>query len=331
MRESSHCTPQDEEIRRWLAGRNRSALRIEPLTGDISPRSYFRLQLGSGESAILAVYPPEMGGTYQRFLETTSLLDRISVPTPRILDHDKELRFMLLEDLGRKNLFELNLPSFEEWRPYFDSAVDLAGRIRTLDPARVRLLNPILEPAALEMELDQTWRAYLHPQEMLPNSRSRSRLKKALSNICAEICHATLVPCHRDFMVRNLMPLYPGSDSKGSAPIGQLAVLDHQDLRLGPASYDVASLLNDSLFPPAEIEAELLERSGVSEPDYRRTAIQRTLKAVGTYASFAQRGIPRHLPLIPPTLARAIFHMERLPDLKGLAAFLSRQWAPWLG
>src|SRR5260370_24078577 len=99
-------------------------------------------------------------------------------------------------------------------------------------------------------------------------------------------------------MARNLMPL----------PGGAVGVLDHQDLRLGPPAYDVASLLNDTLFPPAEIEQELLVATPSATPRaaYHLAAAQRTFKAVGTYASFARRGAPRHLPLIPPTLARAL-------------------------
>ena len=68
------------------------------------------------------------------------------------------------------------------------------------------------------------------------------------------------MPCHRDFMVRNLMPL---RGRRG------LVVLDHQDLRLGPPLYDLASLLNDTLFPPPEAEEALL---AAAAPSGRPTA-----------------------------------------------------------
>ena len=41
--------------------------------------------------------------------------------------------------------------------------------------------------------------------------------------------------CHRDFHSRNLMP-------HG----GELVWIDFQDARMGPATYDLASLLRDS-------------------------------------------------------------------------------------
>ena len=125
-------------------------------------------------------------------------------------------------------------------------------------------------------------------------------------------------------MVRNLMPLGGG----------ELAVLDHQDLRLGPPPYDVAPLLKDTLFPPAGAEEALVAL--VSHPDgrlqYHRAAAQRTLKAVGTYASFARRGAIRHLPLIPPTLLRFVRNFSRLPEGGSLAGRLAAAWShEWSG
>jgi aminoglycoside/choline kinase family phosphotransferase len=99
-------------------------------------------------------------------------------------------------------------------------------------------------------------------------------------------------------------------------------VLDHQDLRLGPPQYDLASLLNDSLFPTAPLEEQILSSVLGDDPalrrGYHRAAVQRTLKASGTYESFALRGFPRHRRLIPPTLERAVRHLAQLPEASGL-------------
>jgi aminoglycoside/choline kinase family phosphotransferase len=122
-------------------------------------------------------------------------------------------------------------------------------------------------------------------------------------------------------MVRNLMPLADGT----------LVVLDHQDLRLGPPLYDLASLLNDTLFPPAGAEEALLAAAAPSPADrvrYHRAAAQRSLKAVGTYAKFARMGADRHLPLIAPTLARFVNHFSRVPEGALLAARLGESWSP---
>jgi len=85
--------------------------------------------------------------------------------------------------------------------------------------------------------------------------------------------------------------------------------------------------LNDTIFPPAEAEDSLLEMFSPTERTiFHRTAAQRTLKAVGTYASFAQRGAARHLPLIAPTLASCLRHMAQVPETHALVDDLAKAW-----
>src|SRR4029077_1128026 len=92
----------------------------------------------------------------------------------------------------------------------------------------------------LARELAQTWELFLEPHGLVADGALAASLRAALEALCAGLGDEPPVPCHRDFMVRNLMP----------RPEGGLVVLDHQDLRLGPPLYDLASLLNDTPFPP---------------------------------------------------------------------------------
>ena len=111
-------------------------------------------------------------------------------------------------------------------------------------------------------------------------------------------------------MARNVVPL----------GAGRVALIDFQDLRPGPAAYDLASMLNDSLFPPEPMERGLVERylpPGTTVESYGRAVAQRTLKAVGNFVAFAARGEPRHRPLIAPALARAERHLRLLPETRG--------------
>ena len=111
---------------------------------------------------------------------------------------------------------------------------------------------------------------------------------------------------------------------------GSLYIIDFQDARMGPDTYDLASLLNDTLFPPPAVERQLVEAAfpdAAARLRYHRAAAQRTLKAVGTYAAFAQRGWPRHLPLIAPTLRRFLHHFGSVPEGERLAAGLERSWS----
>lgn len=293
---------------------------MQPLSGDVSPRHYFRVVLQDGESAILATYPEEIRGICARFERTTEILAGEGVRVPRILGSDCGAGWMLLEDLGPQTLGEWGKGRpWSDLSPYFETALYMAGRIRRLPAAGLAELNPILGYEVLAKELAQTWDLFLEPQGWVAEPALAAALRLALDALCAALADEAPEPCHRDFMVRNLMPL----------PESGLAVLDHQDLRLGPPHYDLASLLNDTLFPPPDAEMALLAAVLATPADherYHRAAAQRTLKAVGTYASFARRGADRHLPLIPPTLARFLRHFGQVPEGEGLAARLASAW-----
>ncbi len=291
-----------------------------PLPGDVSPRRYLRVELSSGGTAILALYPPALEQACRRFASTTALLQEVGVRVPRILAVSHKQEWMLLEDTGSRTLFDLRARGWRHLRPYLEHARAIALRIATLDRDRVAALGPPLDAALLRDELRQTWEVFLRPHGLAGEGELRRRLRAALDALCTRLSAETPVPCHRDFMARNLAPLEP-------APL--LAVLDHQDLRPGPPFYDLASLLNDSLFPPWEMERELLAPvlGGTQDRErYERAAAQRALKAIGTFAAFARRGFDRHLPLIAPTLARALRHLGNLPETRPLAPELARLW-----
>ena len=294
---------------------------IEPLPGDVSPRRYFRAAFADGGTAIVATYPPEVRAICPRFLRTSAILQEAGVRVPRVLAGDCAAGWMLLEDLGPQTLGDWGKGRpWSELGVFFEHALGLARRIARLPPDGLAELNPALGGELMVRELVQTWDLFLAPQGLLSDPALAADLRAALDAVCDRLTAETPVPCHRDFMVRNLMPL--------PAP-GRLAVLDHQDLRLGPPLYDLASLLNDTLFPPPEAEDALLATllfTAADRESYHRAAAQRTLKAVGTYASFASRGATRHLPLIAPTLSRFVSHFSRIPEGEPLAARLSRAW-----
>ncbi|MDX1501148.1 MAG: phosphotransferase [Thermoanaerobaculia bacterium] len=306
-----------EELRAWATLHAGPFRRWERLAGDLSARAYYRLRRAVGETAVLAVYPAELAADCGRFLRSTCLLEGARVRAPKVLAADCGRGWMLLEDLGEATVADL-APAPRRLAAYFRHAAGLIARIAALPRAAVAELNPPLDGDLLAAELDLTRRAFLGPRGLLEG------LGKAYDDAAAALC-ATLggeepVPCHRDFMVRNLLPC-------GEPPA--LAVIDHQGLRLGPPAYDLASLLNDTLFPSAAVERALLDAvlGPGPRPGYHGAAAQRALKAVGTYAASASAGRPRHAGLIAPTFVRALDHLARLPATADLAAALSARWA----
>jgi len=304
--------------RTWLAAREPGVERLDPMPGDVSARHYFRAHRGR-ETLVVAFYPPALRDACRRWLATDRLLSEAGVRTPTILDADCATGFMLLEDLGAETLQDHESSGWPALEPWLRTAVDVADRIRRLDGDQVAGLLPPLGAALLEAELEQTWSLYLEPRGLTGDPATARALRTGLDRLVAELAASPPEPCHRDFMARNLVPL----------PASAVAVLDHQDLRPGPPFYDLASLTNDTLYPPApwteELLGDRLETPG-ARLAFHRAAAQRALKIVGTFESFRRRGSRRHVGLIRPSLEAALSHLALLPETVDLAPVLRRAW-----
>ena len=291
---------------RWIEAKAKKGTRIEALRGDISARRYFRLVSADGSSRVAAFYPPELRDAYSRFLTAGELLSNVGVRVPKVLFCEPEHELMIIEDLGSRRLFDTEIGAPETERLYTE-ALEVSSRISTLSRNQVARLNPPLDARLMRIELGQTLELFLAKRV---GGQLLFELGELFDRLCAKLGEATRVPCHRDFMSRNLMVL------EGR----RLAVLDHQDLRLGPPEYDVASLLNDSvrLLPEQLRAAQRATIGNQHTAHFARAAAQRSLKIVGTFCAFAERGAPRYLAMVPAAIERALSHLEFVPEAKEL-------------
>ncbi len=152
----------------------------------------------------------------------------------------------------------------------------------------------------------------------------RNALDAAFAALCAEIASWPRVLCHRDFHARNLF-LHRG------AP----AWIDFQDARLGPATYDLASLLRDAYvtLPEDFIEARAEEFRRLALPALDRaafarcfdwTCVQRNLKALGTFGFMTTvRGKDVYLQYVAPTLQHLARCLRRHAEWDSLRRVLS--------
>jgi aminoglycoside/choline kinase family phosphotransferase len=99
-------------------------------------------------------------------------------------------------------------------------------------------------------------------------------------------------------------------------------VIDYQDLRMGPDTYDLASLLRDRgvvRFLGTGVEMEFVDYYGCPRQRYFETLLQRSIKILGTWArQFLDRGKRRYLDFIDPTLESVHRCLEELPEFRKL-------------
>jgi aminoglycoside/choline kinase family phosphotransferase len=314
-----------EERRPAEAGR----IEVRPLSGDASTRRYYRLVDGRPTS-VLALYPGPFVAEELSFLAVRGLLESCGLPVPATLDVDGPRGIVLQEDLGDLTLQEVLKEASEARREeLYREAVDEVAELQRRAAQSARRLDCFriaFDIEKLSWELHYFLKHFLEGHRGAdPTVEDRAVLSEAFHQLSHEIASWPRVLCHRDYHSRNLM-----------LHADRLFWIDFQDARMGPSTYDLASLLRDAYVDvPEELQEELKERfRQTAIPDeprevFRRRfdlmCVQRNLKALGTFGYMATvRGNPVYLPYIPRALAHARHNLSRYPELERLWRTLLR-------
>jgi aminoglycoside/choline kinase family phosphotransferase len=279
----------------FLEGRGADPKLVVPLTPDASARSYFRIPWKKG-TAVAAVYPEPFDPDVHPYLDVSRLFLDNGIPVPEIYSVEGERGIIVQEDLGDRPLFRVydEAPA-DECDEYKERAINLIAQIQKTTASAYEQKSIASRLAFDEPKLSWEFDFFLEHyfrslrQETLRHAEA-AELKAELNDIAAELAARPRVLCHRDFHAANLMV-----DASG-----RLRVVDHQDARMGPVTYDLVSFLLDRRAEPpslAELRAYrlfLLEERRLLgldalDPDefaqeFRLMTIQRGLKAIGTFS-----------------------------------------------
>jgi len=312
------------------SGLGARAPRVVPLTGDASDRRYFRLLLPDGPSVVLALYAGPFNFDTLSFANVAKLLAAMPVPSPEILGHDDELGIILLQDLGDVTLqAHLGAASAAEHAALYRQAVAL---IATLQKRGAELESPDYLPYGIAFDVDKlTWELDFFIKHFIEAYRGvvfrqsdRDELQREFSVLVDTLAAEPRVLCHRDYHSRNLMLC----DER-------LFIIDFQDARMGPDTYDLVSLLRDSYVDlPEQTVDELiayflaLKGESGADREFRERfdvmALQRNLKALGTFGyQTTTRRNPVYIQYIPRTLRYVRNNLESLPQFARIRELLS--------
>ncbi len=302
---------------------------LTPLPGDASTRDYARLTHpgGSRPSSVGMIMPEPFTKETLPFIDVCAHFGEIGVRVPEIFGMDEAAGVILLEDCGDESLEDAwRGGGWEEARPFYDAALDMMTLMQEAPTSsaggRIALARRF-DAEFFTNELHHT-RKYAF-EKLLGMATDEHALDSAFRELCGEICRIPFRLTHRDYHSRNLMVL-------GDAVIA----IDFQDARMGPATYDLASLVFDSYVDLGVGAQDYLinrywetcgQRLFSAKEEYERalrgTAIQRNLKAIGTFAyQKAARGAERYLESIPHTVRMVEKHFEKRRDLGPLHASL---------
>jgi len=300
---------------------------VEPIAGDASTRRFFRLRLAD-RTVVLMDY----GSPFEEQTDDVRLhrvFRDAGLPVAEILAVAPEPGCLVLEDLGDRSL-ESALAGATEAEDRFDLLVRAGDLARTVAVRGTPVLagsdrsrGPALDEPRFRFEMDFFLEHFAAGRFGAggPPSGLRAALH-ALAAVAAET--PAPVMCHRDFHSRNLLLRADGS----------LAMVDIQDARWGPDSYDLASLVRDAY---VEIDDSWVDRLVAAyldghpspppaEPFRRRFDIvsaQRMIKALGTFGYQSSiLGRDRYLEGVPRTLRRLRDLLPRHPETAPLHSLL---------
>jgi aminoglycoside/choline kinase family phosphotransferase len=256
------------------------------------------------------------------FIRIARFLHRHGVHTPEIVDVDQQQGFIQLEDLGSTPL--LSVLNDDTVTDYYQQAIDqiILMQLTPAEQAELPLYDE--EKLRQELQLFPEWFLSKHLQRQPPEF-----LDSLFDLLIENATSQAQLFVHRDFHSRNLMV-------QQDKPLG---VIDFQDAVIGPASYDLVSLLRDVYiqWPQAIVDDgvayyyQQATQHGLltttSELAFQRQfdlmGVQRHLKILGIFCRLHYRdGKSNYLNDLGLTLSYLLAISAKYPELKVLHDYL---------
>lgn len=312
----------------------RPPVQVEMLAGDASTRTYFRATYGDGTTAAIMVQPEAGKGLEASFLDVHRFLEGLDLPVPRVYCHVPAQGVLVLQDLG-DDLLEIVVDRSDNHRIrslYFE-AVDLLLRMRRKTQgtsSQCAAFSLAFDEAKLMEELEFFLTHFVKGLcAISPSHHAESDLRSFFSTISKILAAEPRIFTHRDYHSRNLIHFQD-----------RLHMIDFQDARMGPAQYDLASLLRDSYVTlPQPLVDELIDHYCTETEEscsdrfryvFDIMSLQRNIKALGTFGyQISVRRSLRYGSSIPRTGAYIADTMGRRPELQAFRSIVEDWvWRP---
>jgi NDP-sugar pyrophosphorylase family protein/aminoglycoside/choline kinase family phosphotransferase len=284
-----------------------------------SARRFWRLMpAGDGPGGIVVIASRERPEN-ARYAGHAAVLAEAGVPVPRVLADLPDADTVVLEDWGDRSLLHRMQRAGANPAALYEPALQAAAALHMRATALVRLRGTAMEPAFDAAVYG--WEHDLFEHHLIRGRQGLEAIGEAvredLETVSRRLLGAPLVVVHRDLQSSNI--LFRGN---------RIALIDFQGMRLGPAAYDLASLLCDPYVALDDSARSLLLHryatlcgDTVNLDIFPWAAVQRLLQALGAYARLAAMRLP-FARYIPTALALAERQAQTC-GLRALAGLLS--------
>jgi len=265
-----------EEFFTYLKSLNYENLSFKEVLADASSRRYYRFYHKKG--SLILMQRASFDINTDRFYLTYNFFKKLKVNLPKLYYYDAKKGYMVLEDLGDLTIQSLNINKETNYL----SSVNLITQYQNNQNINVYPMTYSFTYAKFYNELIMT--KYYYIDKYKANiTHNKKQLEFFFKELTTLIMQQKFCLTHRDYHSRNIL-VYNN----------KIYLIDFQDARLGPYTYDLASLIID---PYANIEDKLSNylietyyNNTKHEAyknyilNYNLTCLQRALKILGSYA-----------------------------------------------
>ena len=328
-RHEGAANPDDDGLKAFarsaLRLETRATINLELIHRGGSERDIHRVSAHTGSFILVDYNPARRENAF--YVSIAEFLRGIGVPVPRILAHDRDRCFILMEDLGGKDLYSLKDAGRQERKVLYRKTLEAIRKLHAF-PVDAFPINdvPLMEPFGSDL---YRWERTYFLENCVRNAcgveiekSAHEKLEKELAALAGELMGAERSLVHRDFQSRNVM-----------IRDGEPVLIDFQGMRAGTFFYDLGSLLCDPYVALADEERlDLLayyydlSKSSMEWKAFQKmfwnASALRLMQALGAYGFLALRknltGFLEHIPAGLDHLSHAARQSGSLPRLEDL-------------
>ncbi|MBD3391873.1 MAG: phosphotransferase [Chitinivibrionales bacterium] len=269
-----------------------------------SDRTFVRLRENDGERTFVLIVWDSADNDWRRFIRISEEVAGAATVLPSIIATDAEHGLILEEDLGSVQLRDMASAARtrDEMAGVYEPVIDALAGWHAIEVPQ----HSVIAERSMDVDMflwesryfaEHCAREFLGRADVLDARWEDDRFR--LASEAAKLPHVCM---HRDFQSENVM--LTGS---------QIRFVDFQGARLGPAEYDLASLLYDPYVASLDtglvdhLHACYVRRSerAISRRGLHIAAVQRLLQALGAFCNLSlHKGKDRYRRFVPIALER---------------------------
>jgi aminoglycoside/choline kinase family phosphotransferase len=298
-----------EKVKKYLLERGfTSDSSVEDAGSAGSGRKYYRVI--SKEKSLIIQVNPSANEDFRNYADLSRILKDAKVPVPAVFFRDDASAQLVIEDFGKRSLFDEVFPMQDSKRASASILYDLVVQsLISLQVESASIFSSYPNLAARKFDYESLkWESDYFTENFLKKHCGVKELPAKVSEAFATLaCNVDLQPkvlMHRDFQSQNILLLENE----------MVGFIDFQGMRRGSQYYDLASLLWD---PYVQMPKDMVEsffkkwlrdfpgNAGYSDEEtwiaFLAASLQRLMQALGAYCFLSKtKGIESFKKYIEP-------------------------------